>query len=229
MFLAFDSQIVLYGTKITNHTCKSKIQGCVIFAQSKSLINGINVIISNIQSLTDDNILISASFAVFNNLFMLNVQVNKGKGSCLGAIESHIELNFVRFEKYLANCLNIEKSYISTSNTIFEDNLNDGNIRSFGAFYCLNCLLNIIMNSKFQQNKNVQNGAAVFLINDFKNKSLGTEISLGTIDNCTFFQNIAVENGGAIYLENQLISIKNSFFFQNQAKKGGALYNYIAG
>ena len=88
------SEFILFDTKILNHKCISKIQGCLIFAQSNSSINMINILISNVQSQTNDNIFLSKSFASFDNIFMLNIQSYKGEGSCFGATESKLILNY---------------------------------------------------------------------------------------------------------------------------------------
>ena len=129
----------------------------------------------------------------------------------------------------MGNCLNIERSDISTLNSIFRGNTKDGKIRNSGAFYCFACFSNFISNSNFELKQNFVNGAALFLISQFKTKFSLTENALSGIYNCSFSQNIAVNNGGAIYLENQLITINNSVFFDNEATKGGAIYNLIKG
>ena len=230
MFLIDDSIFILSDTKIMDLNCASIIQGCFILAQSNSTITGSNIVINYITSLTEDNIFLSTSLASFNNLFMFDVSTTQSKGSCFGTTESKLEINQAKFEKYRGNCLNIKNSYISLSNNTFRDNVKTEDIyRKFGAFYCLNCLQYLISNSTFENNQNIENGAALFFINELKNKSLETLSLLGTIIQCNFAENSALENGGAIYFQNQLVLIENSFFFKNEGNIGGAIFCHFTG
>ena len=44
------------------------------------------------------------------------------------------------------------------------------------------------------------------------------------VDNCTFYNNVASENEGGAINSNHQLTIKNSKFYQNSAKKGAAIY-----
>lgn len=64
-----------------------------------------------------------------------------------------------------------------------------------------------------------------------KYSSLGTAVIIDgdaagvTIENCSFYRNVATEYGGAIYCNsNGRLSIKNSYFEDNNASSGGAIF-----
>lgn len=221
LFLIVSSEILINGMIISNHTCNTRIQGCILTAQVGSNIRILNATIMNINSRTSNNIYLESSIAIINKLYINNTMNEQKEGCCIGSKESELDIRGSEFQNYLGNCLNIQTSNLRINNSFFHANQFETNSFNLGAFYCLDCESYIIEASNFSFNQHVVKGAAIQCINNYKKDE---NASLSKIINNVFQENQASELGGAIYLKNQQVKVENCDFIKNSANEGGGIY-----
>lgn len=228
LFLVTSSTILIDGIIISNHRCNTRIQGCLLTAQSDSNLQISNATIFNINSVISNNIYLESSNAFLNQIFFNNTMNEQKGGGCLGSKESKIDINGSSFHNYFGNCLNIQSSMIVLNNSIFNSNkYNFGNIVfELGAFYCLDCQSYVIENSIFSLNQKVMRGPAIQCINIYKKDE---NASISKILRSFFRENEGIELGGAIYLHNQQVEVEKCNFKKNSANEGGGIYCSIDG
>ena len=227
MFLLTQSKLILLRTAVLNHSCFSKIQGCIIFAQLESNITIVSLKVNNVTSITDDLILVISSHASFNELIFELISSEKEVGSCIGSVDSIIYLKDSNFKYYLGNCLNFKNSNIFSEALSLSYNLPNMSVKNNGAFFCINCDILFIINSTFENNKNVNNGAGIYLARQFKSEPKNLTYSL--IQNSIFVENEVFKKGGAIFIENEHLIIESSIFKGNKGIRGGGIFNFIEG
>lgn len=226
LFLAENSVLSFNNSIISNHLCYTNIQGCVIFSNYETNLYIKNIKISDVSSSNKDNIYLQSTIALIDGLFMNNISASKQKGSCLGAIDSNIEMKTSFFQDFFWNCIYLEKSRIMAENIKLSNSL-PHTFKFYGAFICNDCESSKIMNSLFEKNQNIYKGAALFINSNLKTQT--SYMSQNLIKNCFFVENEAVEDGGGIFSENQYLIIENCTFAFNRAKRGGGIFNIIQG
>ena len=96
----------------------------------------------------------------------------------------------------------------------------DNSIINYGTIYCISCLKISCVNSSFLYNTISDIGGAIGL-SDVNSKLLYDSLN---VSDCKFVGNIVRDTGGSIYLKNTNAKFSNSFFSENQAKIGAAIF-----
>ena len=88
-----------------------------------------------------------------------------------------------------------------------------------GAIFASNAELLSIENSDFQENSSTEDGGSIF----------SSSTLIFSIDNSEFLLNAADSFGGAIFHEQDSLVLTNSYFYENTAHCGGAIYTSEGG
>lgn len=220
LFLMYDSTIMIKNSIIKKLECQIFISGCVI----STILSYIIIENSKINEINHINfgfgIYLQFSEIYIYDCILNDLQNLKHQGSCLMSEISNIYITNAQFQNYDVNCLFLDKSLIHIIKTYFFNNNSitiDRKFFQFGTFYCLYCIDLNIIDSIFLNNQ-AYNGAGIVLI--CKQEFLDYFIINQTI----FLENKAINMGGGLYLENLRLTIYNSTFFMNEARKGAGIY-----
>ena len=229
IFLIDQSNLTIFCVIISNQICDSNIQGCIVSAGIQTKVEIDNLMIQNLASFNEFNLVIDSSIAIFQGFIMRNISSYKEKGCCLGSISSKINIQNSLFENYLGNGLYFEKSSILLENVFLNNNLGTMSRKNYAGIQFLDCQLIKILNSCLYNNQKAISGGAINFRNQNKLDINPNNASFGIISGCKFLDNQAIQQGGACYLENQNLKFDNCIFFANRAEKGGGIFIFIDG
>lgn len=204
---------------ITNHSCilSDSSKGCFINSETDSKIVIRNTEIINIKSL-DKSTLFYSSFSIIIISECLIDQIHSSIFKQSIYIEfSEIKINSTNFIDTFPSVLNAINSTVDMTYSKISINYTD--FLSNSLILIKNSNYIKIISCIFSGNKAGVNGSVFFVLNS--EDSFYSNIS---IENSIFNDSFSSMYGGAIYIYNVKVLIKNCSFFNNIAKKGGAIF-----
>ena len=221
-FLNVNPNMAVRETNITikfmrsyNNFCNSKQLGCFLCAEESSWIIILGVEIKNLTSekTSEGAITIFDSTIYIDDLDMKKCE-SLGEGTCISARNSNSSIINGTLSRYFPSCLyffggitTIASLYLGNSSVIFS------------PLMIINARQAKIEDSLFEDNNGANLGGALYLTNEYNDLA-----SIVTIKNCKFINNKALSSGGALSITNQYVQMNETFFKNNSATFGGALF-----
>ena len=220
MFDLVQSNLSVYNLSIMQHQCNSEVSGCLINAETNSMMSIDSSFFFNISSLVEGNICLMNSELFITNSMYKNIFSEEKEEVFITAESSYLSLNNTEFINFDFNYIFLETSQLFIEKCFFSANTEYSlPTTTYGTIYCMSCLSFEINESYLIGQNYVMEGAAIYLIQN--NESMQTDF---LIKDSVFENNSVYDNGGAIFLSYVNVSLSNCSFINNGATNGGAIY-----
>lgn len=222
LFSLISSFFSLVNSTIMNQICFTTLTGCLLSGIEYSIIMIIFSKFENISSeIQEGNIYIENSNLNMSLSNMNFLKTKKKQGDCISVYGSLLNSYYSNFSNYHYNCLFLVQSQINILGSKFNNSGFSDKFIEYNNFGTLYCLQcqNLVISESYF----IENNHVIDGSALYAVSKKGDILKNITIKNSYFYGNQALEKG-TIYIYNQNFSIEFSDFQNNFAKRGAGIF-----